>query len=196
MCPSVTNAMSPLDERARSWADGRPRLRASGPSSRAWNTSSGRPSQAALNTTVWPSGAKRAACSVPRRNVSWRKLGASPVPRSAVPARMRPAATARASAAAATVRMRSTRRRGSRGVSAVPPAEASPERAARPNATSRADWKRSPGLFSRQCRTMASSPGGSPGWTVAGSGGSSLRIAFMVSTAYSRRNAGRPVNIS
>ena len=64
------------------------------------------------------------------------------------------------------------------------------------NATSRADWKRSSGFFSRQCRTIRSSAGGS-GWPPSAAGaGSSLRIAFIVSTAESPSNARRPVSIS
>ena len=61
---------------------------------------------------------------------------------------------------------------------------------------SRADWKRSPGFFSRQCRTMRCSAGDGPEPLVAISGGSSFRIAAMLSAAVSRPNACRPVSIS
>src|SRR5690349_9149281 len=55
----------------------------------------------------------------------------------------------------------------------------------RSKARSRADWKRSSGFFSRQWETIRSRPGGiwRPDW--ASSGGSSLRIAFIVSIAVS-----------
>jgi hypothetical protein len=61
---------------------------------------------------------------------------------------------------------------------------------------SRADWKRSPGFFSKQCCTMRCSAGDTPEPLAAISGGSSLRIAVMLSAAVSRANARDPVSIS
>ena len=60
----------------------------------------------------------------------------------------------------------------------------------------RADWKRSAGFFSRQCRTSRSSSDGIFAPETSGSGGSSFRIAFIVSIAESPLNARRPVSIS
>jgi hypothetical protein len=60
------------------------------------------------------------------------------------------------------------------------------------NAKSRADWKRSSGFFSRQCRTTRSSAGGSGRPVVTISGGSSVRMAFIVCTAVSPMNGRAP----
>ena len=49
------------------------------------------------------------------------------------------------------------------------------------NARSRADWKRSSGRFSRQRRTIRSTPGATTTPDRSGSGGSSFRIAVIVS---------------
>ena len=67
-----------------------------------------------------------------------------------------------------------------------------PESASRSNATSRADSKRSSGFFSRQCRTIRSSPGGTSLFVWEMSGGSFVRIAVIVSAAVSPRNARWP----
>ena len=61
---------------------------------------------------------------------------------------------------------------------------------------SRADWKRSPAFFSRQWATIRSRAGGRVRFVSLRSGGSSLRIAFIVSTAEVPRNARRPDSIS
>lgn len=63
-------------------------------------------------------------------------------------------------------------------------------------ARSRADWKRSSGFFSRQCRTIRSIAGLMWRALSVRSGGSSFRIALMVSTAESPLNARRPESIS
>ena len=72
----------------------------------------------------------------------------------------------------------------------------SPESASRSKAMSRADWNRSPGVFSRQWPTIRSRAGGRLRFVSDRSGGSSLRIAFMVSTAEAPRKARRPDSIS
>jgi hypothetical protein len=61
---------------------------------------------------------------------------------------------------------------------------------------SRADWNRSCGFFSRQWLTIRSRAGGRLRFVAVRSGGSSFRIAFMVSTAEPPRNARRPESIS
>ena len=62
---------------------------------------------------------------------------------------------------------------------------ADPESCSRSKARSRADWKRSSGFFSRQWRTIRSRAGGRLRLVSLRSGGSSLRIAVIVSTAES-----------
>ena len=64
----------------------------------------------------------------------------------------------------------------------------------RAKARSRADWKRSSGLFSRLCRTISESSGGTP--RPADRGGSVWRTAIIVSTALSPWKARTPVSIS
>ena len=61
---------------------------------------------------------------------------------------------------------------------------------------SRADSKRSSGFFSRQCRTIRSSPGWISLFVCESSGGSLVRIAVIVSAAVSPRNARWPASIS
>ena len=68
--------------------------------------------------------------------------------------------------------------------------------ASRLKATSRADWKRSAGFFSRQWRTMRSSAGETLRLVSPRSGGSSLRMALMVSTEESPWKARLPDSIS
>ena len=63
-------------------------------------------------------------------------------------------------------------------------------------ATSFADWKRFSRSFSRQCRTMWSSAGETLRPDCVSSGGSSFRIAAIVSLAVSRLNAFLPESIS
>jgi hypothetical protein len=70
------------------------------------------------------------------------------------------------------------------GVGAVRPEE--PAAVSRPKAKSRADWKRSSGFFSRQWRTMRSRTGLRAPLLSAISGGSSFRIAVIVSAVVSR----------
>ena len=71
-----------------------------------------------------------------------------------------------------------------------------PENASSANATSRAVWNRSAGFFSRQWRTIRSSAGDRSVFDVDSSGGSSRRIAVIVSAAVSRLNARSPDSIS
>ena len=59
-----------------------------------------------------------------------------------------------------------------------------------------ADWNRRSRSFSRQCRTMWSSAGEMFRPDCVSSGGSSLRIAAIVSLAVSRLNALLPESIS
>ena len=66
----------------------------------------------------------------------------------------------------------------------------------RAKARSRADWNRCSGFFSRQRRTIRSSPGATSGRSPAMSAGSSFRIALIVSTAEPPRKARRPESIS
>ncbi len=75
----------------------------------------------------------------------------------------------------------------------VPVAVAS---ALRSKARSWADWKRCSGRFSRQWLTMRSSAGGRARVVSWRSGGSSLRIACIVSAADSPWKARRPETIS
>ena len=63
-------------------------------------------------------------------------------------------------------------------------------------ARSFADWKRCSGCFSRQRRTMRSSPGETGVVISLSSGGSSFRIAVIVSAAVSWRKARLPEIIS
>ena len=71
-----------------------------------------------------------------------------------------------------------------------------PDTASSAKATSRADWKRSSGRFSRQRLTICWRPDGTPPLTPVSSEGSSLRIARIVSIPESRANARRPESIS
>jgi hypothetical protein len=66
--------------------------------------------------------------------------------------------------------------------------------ASRAKATSRTDWKRSSGRFSRQRFTTRSNTEGTAGFT--SSGGSSLRIAVITSGEVCPENARRPESIS
>ncbi len=61
---------------------------------------------------------------------------------------------------------------------------------------SRADWKRRSRSFSRQCRTIRSRAGGMFLPEADSSGGSSFRIAAIVSLAVSLRNAFLPESSS
>ncbi len=76
------------------------------------------------------------------------------------------------------------------------PGNERPETSSSANATSCAEWKRCSGLFSMQRRTIRSSPGETPWFVAERSGGSSRRIADIVSAAESPRNACRPESIS
>ena len=67
-----------------------------------------------------------------------------------------------------------------------------PDTASRSNARSCAEWKRCSGFFSMQCRTMRSRPGEMVWFVTERSGGSSLRIADIVSAAESPWNALSP----
>ena len=68
-------------------------------------------------------------------------------------------------------------------------------RASRAKPTSRADWKRSAGSFSRHRRTMRSSDGGSAR-SPASMGGSACRIAASVSAGVTPAKGRRPPSIS
>ena len=72
----------------------------------------------------------------------------------------------------------------------------SPERCSRSNAMSLAEWKRDSGFFSRQCCTMRSSAGETLRLVSLNSGGSSFKIALIVSAAVSPWNARLPDSIS
>jgi hypothetical protein len=61
---------------------------------------------------------------------------------------------------------------------------------------SEADWNRRSGFFSRQWRTIRSRPGETFWFVTESSGGSSLRIAAIVSPAESPRKARWPESIS
>jgi hypothetical protein len=69
-------------------------------------------------------------------------------------------------------------------------------RASRLKAMSLADWKRCAGFFSRQWRTIRSRAGGTLRAASESSGGSSFRIALMVSAAESPWKARLPETIS
>src|SRR5262245_30036589 len=71
----IITASSPVGETPKRLALFNPNGRDSGLSGRVRKTSIGLFSQAAPYTTVWPSGAKRAVQTVPRRNVSRLKEG-------------------------------------------------------------------------------------------------------------------------
>src|SRR6476646_995094 len=64
------------------------------------------------------------------------------------------------------------------------------------NARSVADWNRRSGFFSRQRRTIRSTPGEIESFVVSSSGGSFVRIAVIVSAAVSALNARSPPSIS
>ena len=131
---------------------------------------------------------------MPRRKVSWRNDGVSNFtvrrPRKKV-------AAIPASASAAT---RRSARRGrdiaTPFAAAAAAAGVDPDSAWRSNARSCAEWKRSSGFFSRQWRTTRSRPGATFLFVAERSGGSSRRIADMVSAAVSRWNARDPDSIS
>jgi hypothetical protein len=72
----------------------------------------------------------------------------------------------------------------------------SPATADKSKARSWAEWKRCSGFFSRQWRTMRSSAGEMSPFAAERSGGSSLRIADIVSAEESRRKARLPESIS
>ena len=96
-------------------------------------------------------------------------------------------ATAAMTMSAAPIASGCTRRGLTAGATVAPdPAVAVPESASSANATSRADWNRSTGFFSRQCRMMRSIAGDMAARVPVISGGSSLRTAVIVSAAVSR----------
>src|ERR1700733_9963979 len=70
------------------------------------------------------------------------------------------------------------------------------ESVSRAKAKSWADWNRCSGFFSRQRRTTFCIPGGTVGMTCEMAGGSSLRMAFIVSIPVARRKALLPEIIS
>ena len=71
-----------------------------------------------------------------------------------------------------------------------------PETVSNAKARSWAERNRWSGLFSRQRLTMRSRTGENPCSAFVSSGGSSFRIAFIVSMADSRRNARLPDSVS
>ena len=141
---------------------------------------------------------KRAFHTVPCSKVSRVKRGsAAGALARALSAQPASRPSARQNAAAATLAARGKRRDAARedgraAERAVPSTEAS-----RSNARSRADWKRSAGLFSRLCRRIRSRAGGrsAPGLD-ASSSGSAWRIAVIVSAPVGFWKARRPVSIS
>ena len=78
------------------------------------------------------------------------------------------------------------------GASTVGRGAEAPDSDSRSNARSCAEWNRSSGFFSRQWRTTRSSPGCTFLFVAERSGGSSRRIADIVSAAVSRWNARAP----
>ena len=144
---------------------------------------------------VWLSDANRADRTVPLRYVSWRTVGWAGSGRDQRPARK--SATITASNAAAAPAARSVRREDFEvalaGCDCVAEVPDSPSRA---KARSRAFWIRSVRFFSRQRRMIRSIAGDTCAPETLSSGGSSFRIAFIVSTDESRRNARWPESIS
>jgi len=146
------------------------------------------PACAALKTRLSPSGMKRAL----EMNIGSKVLicaemlaptaGLPPIPR--LPA-TNPAGAPISNAAAAIAGHNHPRDVRFLSETASVFAVDVPESAAIANATSRADWNRSAGFFSRQWRMILSRPGGS-GTASSMSGGSSFRTAVIVSTAVSR----------
>ena len=104
-------------------------------------------------------------------------------------------ATASATAAAA-IPIRP--RRGGAGIASILTDDDAPvfDTASSAKARSRAEWKRSSRFFSRQRRTMRSNAGEAPLAAATISGGSSRRIALIVSTAVLPLKARFPENIS
>src|SRR5215471_13185748 len=133
-----------------------------------------------------PSAVKRAKSTLPRRNVT-RTWVADAVALAVEPTR-RPVQKAAAprSMAAATMAaaLRAPRDRAADAAAPVDNPDV-PDRDSRSNARSWADWNRRSGFFSRQWRTMRSRPGEIAWFVTERSGGSSFRIADMVSAAES-----------
>jgi hypothetical protein len=106
-------------------------------------------------------------------------------------------ATARRVADTATGRRSLGREDGGAGAKPLPGREgAAPAVDWSANARSWADWKRSPGCFSRQRRTIDPTAEGRSGTSRPKSGGSSFKIAFKDSTLEARAKARSPVAIS
>ncbi len=141
---------------------------------------------------VLPSGANR-----PRKIVcSWyvSTLNDTGTVEGAAPRPAANAAAARMAAAAAAATGFNHRDRARPAVATARAAEIDePDSACSAKAMSLALWKRSAGDFSRQCDTIGPMAGGRPLEAASGiSGGSSLRIAVMVSAVVSRWNARWP----
>src|SRR5208282_2491802 len=135
--------------------------------------------------------ANRADATQPPRNVSRVKTGFE-TGTVARPPQNAAAATRRITGIATSNGVR-RRAAGAAPTAASTPAEDDTvESASRPNATSRAESKRSAGFFSRQWRTIRSIAGGTARFSSEISGGSSFRIALIASADVSPLNARLP----
>ena len=115
------------------------------------------PVSAALKTMLWPSGMNRALTIVCGSNVFVvKRIGAALRGAIARPAKTPPLAATTSAASTANAR-RGVRLRSAGGAMTAVADVALPESASSANATSRADWNRSAGFFSRQWRMMRSS---------------------------------------
>src|ERR1700751_5057294 len=108
---------------------------------------------------VWPSGENRAVLTWPPRKVSRVKIGAGDFNVARPNQNAAAATTSRAGITTSKgVRKRAAlvRRDPAIGLLAL----LTDDKLSRSNARSRADWKRRPGSFSREWRTIRSGPGG------------------------------------
>src|SRR5580704_11620062 len=137
---------------------------------------------------VWPSGANRAEATCPPRKVRRVNTGfeAGTVAR---PAQNAAAAANSRTGIAATNEARHRPILANRDAGTAFAELLSEDKLSKSKARSRADWKRKLGSFSRQWRTIRSRPGETCRPVSVSSGGSSLRMAFMVSTLESPLNA-------
>ena len=106
------------------------------------------------------------------------------------------ASTAATATSASTAALTQRRRSGGRARRLTTLELEVPEIASSANPTSRAEWNLRAGSFSRQRRMIRSSPGDSCSLSVCNSGGSSFKMAFMVSMDDSPLKARCPLSIS
>ena len=147
-----------------------------------------------VNATEAPSGEIAGSDSTPASSVIWWNAsgseGADAAPgASARPAKNAAAASTNAPAMSAIGRRRGVAREAIASAATRPLAPLSvdvPDSACSANARSRADWKRSSGCFSRQWRMTGSIAAGDEAPSRVTSGGSSRRMAVIVSAAVSR----------